>query len=271
MNDAQIGRAARAVRVRLRWRQVDLGIKAGVSQQVVSRFERGRFDEMSLATIRQIVRALDGRLDLVFRWRGATLDRLIDERHAALLDTARRVLEAAGWLVKLEVSYSVYGERGSIDLLAFHPLTCVLVVVEVKTEIGSVEATFRKHDEKARLAGTIARRQFGWAVRGVGRLLVLPDAPTPRRQVGRFADLFDRAYPKRGWSAKRWLKDPRSEAHLLLFLSSTRRGSGSQGSIAVQRVRAQRPGTPTHESPSAPTAAPASTREGPDTTTATGS
>jgi transcriptional regulator with XRE-family HTH domain len=271
VNDAQVGRAARAVRVRLRWRQIDLWIKAGLSQQVISRFERGRFDEMSLATIRQIVRALDGRLDLIFGWRGAALDRLLDERHAALVDTVRRLLEAAGWMVTLEVSYSEFGERGSIDLLAFHPATGLLVVVEVKTEIGSVEATFRKHDEKARLGGTIARRRFGWAVRGVSRLLVLPDAPTPRRQVGRFTALFDRAYPLRGWSAKRWLNEPRSEAHLLLFLSSTRRGSGSQGSLAVQRVRAPRRQTPTHESPSPITESPASTREDPDTTPATGS
>jgi hypothetical protein len=173
-------------------------------------------------------------------------------------------------MIRLEVFYSEFGERGSIDLLAFHPLTGVLVVVEVKTEIGSVEATFRKHDEKARLAGTIARRRFGWAVGGISRLLVLPDAPTPRRQVGRFATLFERAYPIRGWSAKRWLTDPRSEAHLLLFLSSIRRGSGSQGSIAVQRVRVPRRAHRAHESAYAPTASPSSTREDPDITTATG-
>ena len=62
------------------------------------------------------------------------------------------LLEAEGWLTAAEVTYSGYGERGSIDLLAFHPATRTLLVVEVKTEIASVEETLRRHDAKVRLA-----------------------------------------------------------------------------------------------------------------------
>jgi hypothetical protein len=58
------------------------------------------------------------------------------------------------------VSYSVYGERGSIDLLAWHPAIRTLLVIEVKTEVSSVEAMLRKHDEKVRLAPRVAAERF---------------------------------------------------------------------------------------------------------------
>jgi Holliday junction resolvase-like predicted endonuclease len=68
-----------------------------------------------------------------------------------------RTLADAGWEVRAEVSFSSYGERGAIDLLAWHPETRTLLVIEVKTEIGAVESTLRVHDMKWRLAAQIAR------------------------------------------------------------------------------------------------------------------
>jgi Holliday junction resolvase-like predicted endonuclease len=68
----------------------------------------------------------------------------------------------------------VYGERGSIDLLAWHEATRTLLVVEVKTEVASIEATLRKHDEKVRLARRVAADRFGWQATVTSRLLVLP-------------------------------------------------------------------------------------------------
>lgn len=248
MDDAQVGRSVRVVRVRLGLRQRDLGAKAGVSQQTVSMFELGQLENMSLGSIRRIARAVDGYLGLTFGWRGATLDRLIDERHAVLVSRIKRVLEIAGWKVELEVSYSEYGERGSIDLLAWHEPTRTMLIVEVKTEIGSVEATLRKHDEKVRLAPLIARRRFGWSAREVSRLLVLPDSSTPRRQVSRFSEIFERAYPSRGTSARRWLRQPAASIRSLIFLSPTAESGGRRSSVAVRRVRGPSDGTPMHES-----------------------
>ena len=60
-----------------------------------------------------------------------------------------------GWEVVPEVSYSTFGERGSIDLLAWHQATRTLLVIEIKTELTSIEETMRRHDRRSRLAATV--------------------------------------------------------------------------------------------------------------------
>ena len=156
MDDARIGRGVRRLRHRRSWTQEDLAARGGQSQDVVSRVERGRIADMPLRRVRAIARALDAELVVALRWRGGDFDRLMDEGHAALVGRIAEVLEASGWITRTEVSYAVYGERGSIDLLAWHEATRTLLVVEVKTELVSVESTLRKHDEKVRLARRVA-------------------------------------------------------------------------------------------------------------------
>ena len=162
MDDVRTGSRVRALRQRLGWRQVDLAAKAGVSQDVVSRIERGRFEGMPLRDLRRVVAALEAELVVAVRWRGGDLDRLMDEGHAHLVGRALDTLRAAGWEVRAEVSFSVYGERGSIDILTWHPPTRSLLVIEVKTAIVSIEETVRKHDQKTRLASRVGAESFGW-------------------------------------------------------------------------------------------------------------
>jgi transcriptional regulator with XRE-family HTH domain len=88
MNDAAIGRAIRALR-RLGWRQRDLAARAGVSQQLISELECGRLGASGLGRIRRVTAALDADAVLVIRWRGGELDRLLDERHAAVVGRSR--------------------------------------------------------------------------------------------------------------------------------------------------------------------------------------
>ena len=64
MDDLRVGAAFRAVRVRRRWRQSDVAARAGVSRAFVSLLERGHLDRVSLATLRQVARTLDIRVDL---------------------------------------------------------------------------------------------------------------------------------------------------------------------------------------------------------------
>jgi hypothetical protein len=102
-------------------------------------------------------------------------------------------------------------------------------VIEVKTELTSIEATLRKHDEKTRLAPAIVEERFGWQPASVARLLVLPEHRTARRRVERAKTLLDRTYPLRGWQARRWLKAPVGPGDGLVFVSSTTPGGRSQG------------------------------------------
>jgi transcriptional regulator with XRE-family HTH domain len=178
MDDVRLGRAVRALRRRRGWRQADLAGRVGCSQQRISTLERGQAAGMSIASIRAMARALDASVELDLRWRGGALDRLLDARHVELGAVVVAMLERAVWSAWPEVTYSVYGERGSIDIAAWHPAGSVLLVVDLKSELGSVEATLRKHDEKVRLAPTVLRDRVGTAAGGVSRLLVLPDSRT---------------------------------------------------------------------------------------------
>ena len=100
--------------------------------------------------------------DVGMRWRGGDIDRVADEGHAALVGRVASMLEGLGWQVGPEVSFSVFGERGSIDLLAWHPTARILLVIEVKTSLNSVEEMLRRQDVKVRLAAGIANERFGW-------------------------------------------------------------------------------------------------------------
>jgi hypothetical protein len=192
------------------------------SQQAISLVECGHGDRISARTLGRILKALDAEADVVVRWRGGQLDRLLDEGHAALVGITARRLEEARWLVRAEVTYGGYRDGGSIDLLAFHSDRAALLVIEVKTELLSAEATLRKHDEKFRLARGIADERFSWRAVTVSRLLVLPDASSSRRAIARHASLFNSAYPFSGWDVRRWLDDPAASVGALLFVSSTK-------------------------------------------------
>ncbi len=150
--------------------------------------------------------ALDGRLDLDLRWRGATLDRLIDERHAAVVDATVRWLRSAGWDVAVEASFAIYAERGSIDVFGRHP-DGALLVIEVKASIGDVNQTLIGIDRKTRLAPKIARLR-GWPAGPVAALLVVAEGTTNRARITRHADAFRAALPASAQQCRAWVRRP---------------------------------------------------------------
>jgi hypothetical protein len=74
--------------------------------------------------------SLDAEVIVFARWRGGEIDRLLDEGHAAIVGWLVTVLTDLGWQTRTEVSYSEFGERGSIDILAWHAESRILLVVE---------------------------------------------------------------------------------------------------------------------------------------------
>ena len=194
MEEQRVGRVLRALRGRLGWRQVDVATRAGLTQDDVSRGERGRLRDLS--KLRRHAAALDAEVFVSIRWRAGEIDRLMDEGHAAVVGWVVSTLTHLGWQVQPEVTYAIYGERGSIDILAWHADTRTLLVVEVKTELTSIEETLRRHDAKQRLAATIAAERFGWDTpAGVSRLIVLPESSTSRRKVARHAAVLVTGLP----------------------------------------------------------------------------
>jgi transcriptional regulator with XRE-family HTH domain len=237
VDSVRLGRTFRALRIRRGWRQQDLGDAAGVSQDTISLLERGHLGGMSIGTVARIAEALGADINIVVRWRGGEIDRLLDEGHAALVGRVAALLDAEGWQVLPEVTFAIYRDRGSMDLLAWHAPTGTLLVVEVKTELTSIEETLRTHDMKVRLAGRVALERAGWPARAVARLLVLPDTSAARRRVARQADVLGRVYPKMGREARTWLEAPSGAPGLLLFLAFTTQGRSKCNPVGRKRVR----------------------------------
>ncbi len=238
MDNQRASRAFRAVRLRLRLRQIDVAQRAGISQQHVSDLERGQLGDMRVDEVARLFAILDLRVALAVAWRGGELDRLLDEGHAAVVGGCSDLLRRQGWEVLSEVTFSVYGERGSVDLLAWHPATRTLLVVEVKTELTSAEETLRRHDAKVRLAPRICRERFDAAPLAVGRLLVVADTSANRARVARLQSVLAGVYPLRGTAVRRWLAHPDGPMSGLLFLD-TARGGGKK--LRPRRVRSAPP------------------------------
>jgi hypothetical protein len=169
---------------------------------------------------------------------GGTIYRLLDADHAALQAVWKQVLERAGWLVDAEVTYNHYGERGSIDLLAWHPPTRTLLVVEIKTSIVDIQDLLSGVDRKARVAGTLASGRSRQAAIVVPMILVV-EGSTARRRLVDHAALFSR-FHLRGRAATAWLKNPAAPTAprgLLLLSKLPPARSGDRRRAGRQRIR----------------------------------
>ena len=132
---------------------------------------------------------------------------------------ALRVLRKRGWETAAEVSFSEYGERGSMDILAGFRATLAMVVGEVKGSVGSLEEMNRTLDVKERLAPALARERFGWHPRIVGRLLIFPEDRSIRRVIDRRAVTMATIYPARSREVRAWLRHPDRPLRGVWFLS----------------------------------------------------
>jgi transcriptional regulator with XRE-family HTH domain len=161
VDPVRIGHQVRALRRRRGWRQDDLAAASRVSRATIARVELGGAAGQKVQMLEKIGAALSARLDARLLWNGESLDRLLDEAHASIVNELSRRLIAAAWDVAPEVSFSIFGERGSIDLLAFHSTQGLLLVVEVKSALPDLQAMLVTLDRKARLAPRIAQDR-GW-------------------------------------------------------------------------------------------------------------
>ena len=179
-----------------------------MSRRTVARMESDNVRSVTVQTVRCVFAAAGAHARIVASWNGAALDRLLDERHAALVERVARILQVRNWTTMVEQTFSEYGERGSIDLLGWHKPSRSLVVTEVKSALGNLEETNRSLDTKVRLAPRLLREKLGVPAT-VSRLLVLPSG-VDRAPHGR---------PARGRQIRAWLRRPDGSMAGLRFLS----------------------------------------------------
>jgi transcriptional regulator with XRE-family HTH domain len=237
MDGKRVGRAFRVVRIRKRMRQSDVAAAAGVSTSTVSRIEHGSLGRVPVGTLLGIADVLGMSVSLTVAWEGAELDRLLGGRHSAMHEVVARMIAGLdGWEQAPEVSFSIFGERGLIDILCWHAATRTLLVIELKTELADVQATVGALDRKVRLASQVAGER-GWRPAVVAGWLLIAEGATNRRRVEAHRTMLRNAYPVDGRSMAAWLRAPSGAVRAMSFLSDPRLVGTTTGLAPVKRVR----------------------------------
>ena len=208
MHDEGVGLAIRAVRQRRGLRQVDVAATAGVAQSVVSAIERGRLESSSLAVLRRVAGASGVGLQLAPRWSGGDLGRLLDAAHAALVEHVVAILRASGWEVVVEYSFNHFGERGSVDVVAWHRMARALLIVEVKSRLIDVQDLLATLGRKVRIVPALLARERGWRPDMVGHVVAVPSSHGARSVLARHSSTFGAALPARTRAVRAWLAEP---------------------------------------------------------------
>ncbi len=268
--EQRLGAAIRAIRRRRGIRQSDLARSAGVSASTVSRIERGHGDTLALDTVARVAAELDVRLDIVARWRGGELDRVLNAGHSAMHEQVARTFgRFPGWQIAPEASFSIWGERGVIDVLAWHAARRMLLVIELKTAIVDVQDLISTIDRKRRLAAEVAStRDWGTPASGgaagtatvasaanaagtanvagaagggagvsASAWVIVADTRTNRARLAAHVSVLRAAFPADGRTMRGWIADPRKPVAALSFLQITSAGTRMSSRGGLQRVR----------------------------------
>jgi len=165
-----------------------------------------------------------------------------------MTEAVTQILVAAGWEVRPEVSFNHWGERGVVDLVAWHAAERVLLLVELKTELVDVNDLLAVTDRRRRLAAVIAA-PFGWAPHVVGQWVVLAEGRTNRRRLADHQAVLRAAFPTDGRSIRGWLAKPEEAMSALWFLTDSDQGGVRRRRAPQLRVRTSRPSTARHGNP----------------------
>ena len=227
-DDEGLARASRLLRRRHQLTQPAM-VVPGRSRHFTRRLESGLAGELRLDDIRGHFSMLGARVRVSVWWNGALLDRLLDEEHAGIVEAAVGAVRRYGWSVETEVTFSEYGERGSIDLFGRDERRRAALVGEVKSAWGSMEETLRSLDAKERLAPRICFQRWGWRPVWVGKVLMLSEDRTARRVAQRHAATLDSALPARSREVRAWLHQPDGPLRGLWFLSNVHASGRESG------------------------------------------
>ena len=102
MDAVRLGAVCRALRIKKGWRQIDLALRAGCARSVISDIENGRIGKLQVDTLIGVIGGIE---------------------------------RSGERIIAPEVSFAIRGERGVIDILAWHAKPGHSLVIELKTDI----------------------------------------------------------------------------------------------------------------------------------------
>jgi transcriptional regulator with XRE-family HTH domain len=176
--------------------QEELAMTVGISRSYVAGIEAGKVNP-SLDVVTRIGDALGLDLELMGR-RPILLDpRSTGVVHSRCSGYASRRLRSSGWLVAREVEIVHARSHGWIDLLAFHPGTRTLVIVEIKTRIEDIGLIERQLAWYERSAPVVAADRFGWRPSSVASWPLLLQSDEVESAVLRDREVLHQVFPVR--------------------------------------------------------------------------
>jgi transcriptional regulator with XRE-family HTH domain len=218
VNDLQVGRVFRALRIRRGWRQVDVARRAGVHREAVSRLENGRIEALSVTMLRRLWSAVGVAMEIDPRLPIAERARLLDAGHAAIVEKAAQTYLASGWQAIIEFTFNHYGDRGSVDLLAWNERAATLAINEAKTRLPDIQELHATFDRKVRIVPAAVATARGWRPKTIGRVLVVADTTANRTAIATHAATFESSFPSRSVAARRWIERPSGSLAAVWFL-----------------------------------------------------
>jgi hypothetical protein len=142
-------------------------------------------------------------------------------------------------------SFAIRGERGVIDILAFHRERALLLVIELKTEIVDVNELLGTIDRRQRLAVQVALER-GWPVGRATRVsawVIVASSRTNHRRFDAHRAVLRAGFPTDGRTMPGWLVRPMQPIRALSFWPDSHPGNARIGLASVRRVRPRSPRT----------------------------
>lgn len=192
-----VGDAVASLRDALGLTQQELGRRAGTSQAMVSAIENARIGDVTFSRAERLLAVMGARLvisvDAPFL---GDRQRQRDPAHARCSAHVKARLRRAGWQVATEVEVGADRSRGWIDVLAWHPRSGLLLVIEIKTEIhdlGAIERSLGWYEREAWQAS----RRLGWRAQGSMSCLLLLATEANDLRVAANREPFSIGFPVR--------------------------------------------------------------------------
>jgi len=186
--------------------QQDLGERVGLSRGYIAMLELARANP-TLNVVERICRALGLETELAIRppiiFEGGRQRDLV---HAHCSGYADRRLRTLGWQTAREAEIVQGRSHGWIDVLAFHPTSETLLVIEIKTRFDDLGAIERQVGWYARAAGEIARAR-GWRPRRIVSWLLFLASDEVEQAIRMNRDVLAGAFQVRAPAMQSWLAD----------------------------------------------------------------